>query len=194
MSGEASEPLVDMALAQRAAAGDREAFGELVTRHQAHVFRLAHLLMRNREAAEDVLQQTFLSAWRAIGSFRADASVRTWLLTIARHAAFERRAQVSRERLDPTPLDDLGLRAGWGGPSPEEQTLAGERTALFAAAFGRLPAEDREILTLRDLDGLSGGDTASLLGLSLAAMKSRLHRARVALAAEVREEMRHASR
>ena len=106
MSGEASEPLVDIALAQRAAAGDREAFGELVTRHQAHVFRLAHLLMRNREAAEDVLQQTFLSAWRAIGSFRADASVRTWLLTIARHAAFERRAQVSRERLDPTPLDD----------------------------------------------------------------------------------------
>ena len=91
-------------------------------------------------------------------------------------------------------VDDLGLRAGWGGPSPEDAAMSSERAALFAAALGRLAEEDRAVLTLRDLEGLSGEETASVLGLSLAAMKSRLHRARLALAAEVREEMRHAAR
>lgn len=194
MSGDDREALIDAVLIGRAAAGDREAFGALVIRHQAHVFRLARLLTRSREEAEDVLQQTCLSAWRSIGSFRSEASVRTWLLTIARHAAFGRRAAHAREPIDPIPLDDLGLRAGWGGPTPEDRLLSDERAALFAAALARLAAEEREVLTLRDLEGLSGDETASVLGLSLSAMKSRLHRARLALAAGVREEMRHASR
>lgn len=194
MPNEDAPELTDPDLVRLAVAGDAEAFGALVTRHQAHVFRLAHLLTRSREEAEDVLQQTFLAAWRARHTFRGDASVRTWLLTIARNTAFARRQQVSREPLDPTSVDDLGLRAGWGGPTPEEQAMTTERAALFAVAFARLPAEDREILTLRDLDGLSGEETASVLGVTVAAMKSRLHRARLALAVEVREEMHHASR
>lgn len=194
MPGEDDQPLTDTALAQRAAAGDRAAFTELVTRHQASVFRLARVLARSRDEAEDALQQTFLAAWQHIGSFRGDASVRTWLLTIARHAVFARRSKLSREPVDPTPIDDLGVRAGWGGPSPEDEALSGERAALFAAAFGRLDADAREILTLRELEGLSGEETATLLGLSLPAMKSRLHRARLALAACVREEMGHAAR
>ncbi|MFN7915660.1 MAG: sigma-70 family RNA polymerase sigma factor [Vicinamibacterales bacterium] len=194
MSGDAREELTDADLVHRASAGDADAFGLLVARHQAHVFRLAHLLTRSRDEAEDVLQQTFLSAWRALGAFRGEASMRTWLLTIARNAAFARRQQALREPIDPTPVDDLGLRAGWGGPSPEDAAMSSERAALFAAALGRLAEEDRAILTLRDLEGLSGEETASVLGLSLAAMKSRLHRARLALAAEVREEMRHAAR
>ena len=165
-----------------------------MTRHQASVFRLARVLARSRDEAEDALQQTFLAAWQHIGSFRGDASVRTWLLTIARHAVFARRSKLSREPVDPTPIDDLGVRAGWGGPSPEDEALSGERAALFAAAFGRLDADAREILTLRELEGLSGEETATLLGLSLPAMKSRLHRARLALAARVREEMGHAAR
>lgn len=194
MRGEDIPELTDADLVQRATAGDADAFGELVTRHQAHVFRLAHLLTRSREEAEDVLQQTFLSAWRAVGSFRGDASMRTWLLTIARNAAFARRQQVPRECLDPTPVDELGLRAGWGGPSPEEQAMSAERSALLALALDRLPPDDRAILTLRELEGLSGDETASVLGVTVAAMKSRLHRARLALAAAVREEMQHASR
>lgn len=194
MPGEHTPELTDADLVRRAGAGDADAFGALVARHQAHVFRLAHLLTRSRDEAEDVLQQTFLSGWRALRTFRGDASVKTWLLTIARNAALARREQVSREPLDPTPVEELGLRAGWGGPSPEEQAMSAERTALFGHALERLSDEDREILTLRDLEGLSGEETASVLGVSLAAMKSRLHRARLALAVEVREEMRHAAR
>lgn len=194
MPREADSALTDADLVRRANAGDAEAFGALVTRHQAHVFRLAHLLTRSRDEAEDVLQQTFLYAWRSLGSFRGDASVRTWLLTIARNAAYARRQQVAREPIDTVSVDDLGLRAGWGGPSPESQVLSAERSAIFAAAFGRLAPEDREILTLRDLEGLAGDEAALMLGLTLPAMKSRLHRARLALAVEVREEMRHAAR
>ncbi|MGE3958142.1 MAG: RNA polymerase sigma factor [Vicinamibacterales bacterium] len=194
MSGDTDQELTDALLAARAASGDRDAFGVLVTRHQAHVFRLAHLVTRSRDDAEDVLQQTFLAAWRSIGSFRAEASVRTWLLTIARNTAVGRRARDARHRIDPTPLDDLGLRAGWGGPSPEDEVLSREQSARLASALASLPVEDREIITLRDLEGMSGEETASMLGLTLAAMKSRLHRARMALAAAVREEMSHASR
>jgi RNA polymerase sigma-70 factor (ECF subfamily) len=172
----------------------REAFDAQVVEHQASVFRLARLLTRSQADAEDVLQQTFLAAWRHRAQFRAEASVRTWLLTIARNTALTARTRQSREPFDDTPLDELGIRAGWGGPNPEDLAISGERHARLTAAFARLAADDREILTLRDLEELSGDATAQLLGVSLPAMKSRLHRARLALAALVREEDVHAPR
>jgi RNA polymerase sigma-70 factor (ECF subfamily) len=115
-------------------------------------------------------------------------------LTIARNTALTARTRQSREPFDDTPLDDLGIRAGWGGPTPEDLAISGERHARLTTAFARLSADDREILTLRDLEELSGDATAQLLGVSLPAMKSRLHRARLALAAFVREEDIHAPR
>lgn len=191
--GEDGQQLTDLDLVRRCQAGEHDAFGLLMQRHQASVFRLARLLTASSDEAEDVLQQTFLSAWQHIGGYRGDAGLKTWLLTIARHAALARRAQIARQRLDPTPLDDLGLRAGWGGPTPEQQALSGEREHLIARAWARLADDEREILTLRDLEELSGEQAATLLGVSLAAMKSRLHRARLALAVAVKEES-HASR
>jgi RNA polymerase sigma-70 factor (ECF subfamily) len=169
-------------------------FDALVTRHQASVFRLARLLTRSQDDAEDVLQQTFLSAWRHRAQFRGEASVRTWLLTIARNTALTARTRLGREPLDATPLDDLGIRAGWGGPSPEDLAIRSEQHHRLSAAFARLSADDQTILTLRDLEALSGDATAQLLGLSVPAMKSRLHRARLTLAALVREEDTHATR
>lgn len=194
MSGE-DQSLIDVDLVRRAAGGDREAFGALVTRHQASVFRLARLLTRTRGEAEDILQQALLSAWAGARHFRGESSVRTWLLTITRNAALTLRGRTAREPVDPTPIEDLadlGVRAGWGGPTPEDLAIASEQRDQLAAAFSRLDAIDREILTLRDLEELSGEDTAALLGLSLPAMKSRLHRARMTLAALVREERTHA--
>ena len=182
------EGLIDLELARRAAGGDRDAFGTLVARHQASVFRLARLMARTREEAEDVLQQTFLSAWQGAGGFRGESSVRTWLLTIARNSALTRRTRAAREPIDPTPIDELGIRAGWGGPNPEQLALAAEQRDRLAASLATLATDEREILTLRDLEGLPGDEVAVMLGLSVAAMKSRLHRARMALAAAVREE------
>lgn len=193
MSADPGEELTDLDLARQCQAGSHDAFAQLMQRHQASVFRLARLLTASHAEAEDVLQQTFLSAWQHIAGFRADASVRTWLLTIARHAAFARREQIARAPVDPTPLDELGIRAGWGGPSPEQEALSGERTTLLTRAWVRLAEEEREILTLRDLEEVPGDQAATLLGISLPAMKSRLHRARMALAVAVKEES-HASR
>ncbi len=173
---------------------DRDAFDAVVLRHHASVFRLARLLTRTQDDAEDVLQQTFLSAWRHRAQFRAEASVRTWLLTIARNAALTARTRRSREPIDDTPLDELGIRAGWGGPSPEELAMRGEEHTRLVAAFARLSADDQEILTVRDLEELSGDAAAAVLGVSVPAMKSRLHRARLTLAALVREEDPDATR
>jgi RNA polymerase sigma-70 factor (ECF subfamily) len=187
------QALIDLELVRRSADGDREAFGTLVTRHQASIFRLARLMVRTREEAEDVLQQTFLSAWQGVARFRGESSVRTWLLTITRNAALTRRVRVAREPIDATPLDDLGIRAGWGGPNPEQLAMAAEQRERLAAALAGLAPEEREILTLRDLEGLLGDDVAAMLGLTMAAMKSRLHRARLRLAAAVRGATTHAT-
>lgn len=188
------EGLIDLALVRRSAQGDREAFDALVTRHQASVFRLARHLMGAADEAEDVLQQTFLSAWQGARGFRGESGVRTWLLTIARNAAVSRRQKAAREPVDETSLDDLGIRAGWGGPDPEQLAVAAEQRDRLAVALATLARDEREILTLRDLEGLPGDEVAAMLGLSLAAMKSRLHRARLSLGAAVRGELNHATR
>ena len=184
----------DEALLARAAGGDRAAFDDLVMRQAPSVLRLIRLHVGRPAEAEDVLQQTFLAAWRGAAAFRGASSVRTWLFTIARHTAWRRRDDVRRHDAAEVPLDELGVRAGWGSNDPESLALAAERRDLLRAAFDALDPLDREVLTLRDLEGQSGEETAALLGLSLAAMKSRLHRARMTLAARVNEEVARATR
>ena len=179
--------LSDATLLARAAAGEPAAFDAFVLRHQASVFRFARTQVARADAAEDLLQQTFLSAWQAAGDFRGDGSARAWLFTITRHAGTRWRERDARAAIDDTPVDQLGLEAGWGGPSPELQAMHRQMQACVTSALARLAPEDREILTLRDLEGVSGEEAAALLGVGLAAMKSRLHRARLRLAALVRE-------
>jgi RNA polymerase sigma-70 factor, ECF subfamily len=191
--GEGQE-LTDPALLAQAAAGDREAFGVLVARHQASVYRFARSVVARAADAEDVLQQTFLAGWRSAGRFRGESSVRTWLLVIARNAALNLRAQDARRAEADVPLDELGMAAGWGADDPESAAVLAERRAVVEAAFQALSAAEREVLTLRDLEGLSGEETAALLGVTVPAVKSRLHRARLALAARVRQEVHGATR
>jgi RNA polymerase sigma-70 factor, ECF subfamily len=192
-AADGSEPS-DVDLLRWSAAGEREAYDRFVTRHQASVFRFARALVSRPEDAEDVMQQAFLSAWRGAGQFRGEASARTWLLTIARHAAHHLRGHQAREPVSDTPLDELGARAGWGGDDPERLALAAERRDRLVAAFAGLAPADRELLTLRDLEGLSGQEAAAMLGISVTAMKSRLHRARLALAARLATEVSGATR
>lgn len=194
MSGAEEERLTDAELLVRAGAGDRDAFGTLVERHQASVYRFARTVVTRPADAEDVLQQSFLAAWRGASRFRGESSVRTWLFTIARNAALTLRAHDARWTPSEVPVEDLGLAAGWGSDDPESAAVEAERQAAFTAAFAALAPAEREVLTLRDLEGLSGDETAALLGLSLPAMKSRLHRARLALAARVRQEVGGATR
>lgn len=176
----------DAALLGAAAGGDAAAFAIFVRAHQEAARR--HLrAFTGHDDVEDALQEAFFAAWRAAGSFRGGASARGWLFTIARNAV----RHLQRRRVDePATLESLEVlaeRGGWGAPATAEEEAAINARALVAAAFARLPAGEREVLSLRELDGLSGEETAALLGVSLPAMKSRLHRARLHLAAVVRE-------
>lgn len=184
----------DRQLVEWTAAGRRDAFEELVRRHHAAVIRLVRGALPHSLDAEDAAQDAFLAAYRASGSFRGDASVRTWILTIARHVAYHHRlksARRSEEALDPLELAQL---AGWGAPSPESAAMRAESRDALLQALHTLSAEEREVLILRDLEDLSGEQTAAALELSVSAMKSRLHRARLRLAAAVRQGGTHAAR
>lgn len=168
------------------ARGDRGATAVFVARHKAALFRFAGAILRDDALAEDVLQEAFLSAIRGAAGFRGEGSARGWLFTIARRAALRLRPRESPlgEEED---LESLGADAGWGAPDPE-QLLADEQSrAAVNRALATLDAEDREILVLRDAEGLSGPEAAEVLQISLAAMKSRLHRARLRLVAALRE-------
>ena len=179
----------DLSLLRQAAAGDGEAFDRFVARHAPSVQRFVRTLTGDASAAEDALQETFVSAWRAAAGFRGDGPVRSWLFSIARHAVQRqfRRPAGAPSPEDVTPLDELGVQAGWG--SPEAEALRRERRDLVAGALESLDPEDRRVLVLRDLEQLTGEEAAAVLGLTLPALKSRLHRARLRFAARLRHEV-----
>lgn len=189
-----NQSLSDEQLLQRTAAGDRSAFGPIVERHQAAVLRFAHGWVDRSEDAEEVLQSTFLAALTAAPSFRGESTVRTWMLSIARHAALKLRRQARRDRVVELPLDQLGVLAGWGSESPESGYQAADDLQRLRHALESLDPSERELITLRDLEQLTGSETATLVGLPLATMKSRLHRARLKLAAHMRRGESNAAR
>lgn len=143
------------------------------------------MLVDDPVVAEDVLQDTFLAALRHAGGFSGEAA-RPWILTIARNAAHRRfRRRVGEPaRFDELPA--LGEAAGFGAPDAEEALARAEDHAALARAMASLSAEDQEVLVLRDLEGIEGPQAAELLGLPLPTMKTRLHRARLRLAAALR--------
>ena len=182
----------DTELMQRAANGDRGAFDVLVERYAPSMFRFALAITSNPATAEDAMQDAFLGAWRSARSYRAEASVRNWLLTILRNAVYRLYRRRVDEPSESEPLSELGVAAGWGEDNPEALTLRRESRDILARAMDQLTAADREILLLRDIENLAGAEVASILGLTLPAMKTRLHRARLRLAARVREVYEHA--
>jgi RNA polymerase sigma-70 factor, ECF subfamily len=176
----------DATLIGRTAAADRAAFERLVRRHQAAVFRFARALAHDDTDAEQALQEIFVAAWRAAGRFRYDASARIWLLSIARHAIYRRHRRWAD---DPAPFDslrELGKAAGWG---IEDQSFVDRLVdaETLAGALATLSTEDREILVLCELEGLSPEDAAGVAGLSEGTARNRLHRARLRLMTKLRE-------
>jgi len=182
---ETGASISDRDLIARVGEGDRRAFELLIERHAAAVLRLA-TAVSDPSTAEDAMQQTFLNVYQHAASFRGDASVRTWLLTIARNTAFRLHGKTQREELVEEPLMQLGLDAGWGSDDPEAIAIAAERKGALREALSLLSAEDREVLVLRDLEGLRGSEAAEVLGIGERALKSRLHRARLRLAMALR--------
>ena len=177
----------DADLLERSAAGDRSAFERFVDEHEGAVLRYIRTRTSEPAVAEDALQETFIAAWRRAGTFRGGASARSWLLTIARNAV---RRQYRRSAGEPDtfePLDAVAVKAGWGRDSDDRWADRITAEQLVQRGFQGLSESDREILVLRDLEGMSNDEVADLLDLSLAAVKSRVHRARLRFMEKVRE-------
>lgn len=179
----------DAALLAGTAAGDRTAFERFVARHEAAVLRYVRGLVDDADRAEDVLQERFIAAWRGAAGFRGGAAARGWLLSIARHAAQRHRRRRAGEPATHLPLEELARQAGFSQPAAPDLARAFEARELVERGFRALSPEEREVLILRELEGFSGEETAALLGLSLAAMKSRLHRARLRFLGVLRGEI-----
>lgn len=183
-----SDPPVesDAELLGRTAAGESAAFDRFVERHQAAVLRFARSLESDPVQAEDALQETFLAAWRGAGGFRGGEGARPWLFAIARHAVYRQHRPRVGEPAELAPLTDLGVAAGWGAaPETDPVVRLADRDAV-RRALARLPAPDREILLLREVEGFTAEECTGQLGLTLPAVKSRLHRARLRFAAALR--------
>jgi len=181
----------DLALVQRAQAGDLEAFEALAVRHEQRVYSLALRMLRNTHDAEDITQQTFLSALEHLAGFRGESSFTTWLLRIATHAALKviRKRKgldvVSLEEATEPAADDSSIPhpeyiADWR-QSPEELVHHNEVRQLLDEALEQLDEKHRLVFLLRDVEGLSIKETAEALGLSEANTKVRLLRSRLQL-------------
>ena len=180
----------DETLAARAAAGDDSAFEEIVRRYQARVFRLACRMTSDTDAP-DVLQETFLQVYRHLPSFRGESQFGTWLYRIASNAALMLRRAKSRrpsESLDAfLPKFDaegqhMGTPAEFQMASRVEELLDRQQLAeQTRAGIARLPDLYRDAFVLRDLEGLATGEVAKILGLEPAAVRQRVHRARLML-------------
>lgn len=170
----------DEELVRLSAAGDRGAFEGLVGRHGDALFRYATRTCGSERDAEDALQDGLLAAWRGAGTFRGEASARTWLFQVVIHAC---RRRQRRRAGAPERHDDLEAAEGLASEErgADERVADAQLGAVLEQALAALDEDGREVLLLRDVEGLSGEEAASALGIGLAAMKSRLHRARLAL-------------
>jgi RNA polymerase sigma-70 factor (ECF subfamily) len=191
VAGPISAETPDLELVHRAQAGELDAFEALTTRYEQRVFSLAMRMLRQEQDAEDVTQQTFLSALENLKGFRGEASFATWLFRIATHAALKiirkrkgletvslEAATESADSADAVPHPEY--IADWR-QSPEQLVEKNEIRRLLDEALARLDEKHRLVFLLRDVEGLSIKETADALGLSEANTKVRLLRARLQL-------------
>jgi RNA polymerase sigma-70 factor (ECF subfamily) len=162
--------------------GDRAAVEELLRRYEASIYRFGLRMCGNEDAAREVLQETLLAAFRNLPTFRGEAAISTWLYQIARSFCIkERRGEHPTESLE----GETGDRLAEPSPSPDAQVHARQIGAALAAAIHALPHDYREVLVLRDVEGLSAEEAADVVGIEVGALKSRLHRARARLRGEL---------
>ena len=177
----------DPAFVERLRAGDKEACAICVREHSTNVYNLALKLTGDPAAAEDVLQETFLSAFKSISRFEGKSQLSTWLYRIAHNAALMklRKRQVETVSLDEPVESEEGVQeprefADWS-ENPEGVLLDAELRKMMDDAIASLLETLRSVFVLRDVNKLSTAQTADVLGLSEEAVKSRLLRARLVL-------------
>jgi RNA polymerase sigma-70 factor (ECF subfamily) len=173
---------VDMALVEDALRGRLDAFNQIVTRHQDHLFALVYRLVPDRDQAADVVQEAFFSAYKNLASFRG-GSVRSWLGRIAINGAMDLQRARCRRPSQPYPEfeDETWQPPAGRDEEPESKALNLERSRALARALDGLPFEQRNCIVLFDVDGYDYAEIAEIMHVEIGTVKSRIHRGRLAL-------------
>jgi len=171
-----SNEISNSELVKKSQLGDRSAFEQLVLRHQELVFSLAYKLTGNREMANDVAQEAFIRAWKAIEKFRGDSTFSTWIYRITVNTAWTLRKKAKKhntlnidETYEPIVVDEK--------KDPEMVAINSDLSSVLSKALNNLPVEQRIIVELKNIEGRSHKEIADYLDISVTAAKVRLHRA-----------------
>lgn len=182
-------------LVERAVAGDQHAFELLVIKYQRRIQRLIGRMVRDVDLVEDIAQETFIRAYRALHQFRGDAQFYTWLYRIAVNTAkkflleLKRDPTVSESAFKSTDEDD---ETSWSGieptsdETPESVLAAKEIAAVVSAALEALPEDLKQALSLREIEGMSYEEISALMSCPIGTVRSRIFRAREAISAKVK--------
>ena len=185
----------DLMLVERTVAGDQRAYGLLVTKYQRRIERLIGRMVRDVDLVEDIAQETFIRAYRALHQFRGDAQFYTWLYRIAVNTAkkslmdMKRNPVISENALRSGGDDDETSRLGHeltSEETPETVLAAREIAQAVNAAMEALPEDLRQAVTLREIEGLSYEDIAEAMGCPIGTVRSRIFRAREAISQRVK--------
>ena len=183
----------DQQLVQRSQRGDLRAFDLLVLKYQGRIAALVGRYVSDAGEVEDVTQEAFIKAYRALGKFRGDSAFYTWLYRIAANAAKNHLvAKGRRPGADATIEDAEGFDEGGllsESASPEALAMGGELAEVVESALNALPNELKAALMLREFDGLSYDDIADVLGCPVGTVRSRIFRAREAIDQRVKEQI-----
>jgi len=185
----------DAALAARVAARDAGAFETLMRRHNRRLFRVARAILRSDHDAEDALQDAYLAAYRAIGKFRGDASLSTWLTRIVINEAYARLRKAARATV--IPLTDEGHEMSGEscdalpapGEAPDDAAMRGQLRQMLERHIDALPEQFRTAFVLREVEELSVEEAAEALGVPAVTVRTRAHRARALLRATLAREI-----
>ena len=159
---------------------DDETFSKIVEQYTDYAYNIAYRMLNNPADADEVVQDAFLSAYRARDRFRGDAQVTTWLYRIVVNAALQRLRKDKKPRqMNQANVEDIEV-VDWS-PGPESQTLNSELRDKLDDAISNLPEDLRAAVILRDVEQMSTEEAADIVGVSVPAFKARLHRGRVAL-------------
>ncbi|XEQ95166.1 RNA polymerase sigma-H factor [Sporomusa carbonis] len=159
----------------KARAGDKEAFGQLVTAFQTRVFRVAYGIVGHKEDAEDIAQDTFVKAYRSISDLNADVTFYNWLMRIVANTSMNYKKSMHRQQF--VPMDEVAEPVDQG-ETPEEAMERVEGNARVTALLAALPSEHRAVLALRELGGFSYDEISDILNIPLGTVKSRMNHGR----------------
>ncbi len=172
----------DETLVEEVLRGEDQALEDLIERYRSRVYRLAFRFSGEKEDAEEIVQEVFMTLYRKLDQFEGKSSFSTWLYRVAVNTSLMKlRGQGQAERVSIDEIPEEHFQQEEEAQNPDDLIMTEEALARIEKAVGRLPDDFKTVVILRDIEGFSNEETAEILGISAAASKSRIHRARAYL-------------